>query len=47
MKHKVKHLHFIAGLCRNRKAIAGVEKCGGSARNLHAAANAAAETFLR
>jgi hypothetical protein len=42
MKHKVKHLHFIAGLRRNRKPIAGVEKCGGSARMLRAATNAAA-----
>jgi hypothetical protein len=38
MKHKVKHLHFIAGLRRNRKPIAW----GGSARMLRAATNAAA-----
>jgi hypothetical protein len=41
MKHKVKHLHFIVCVVRNRKTIAG----GGSARILHAATNAAEERF--
>jgi hypothetical protein len=38
MKHKVKHLHFIACVDRNRKTIAG----GGSARMLRAATDAVA-----
>jgi hypothetical protein len=43
MKHKVKHLHFIAVERRNRKTIAG----GGSARMLRAATNAAAKRAWR